>query len=123
MAVKTWFMSVQGLTQGGVKTLKNLRPGVDLIGAIVTVDHGYRLAGGGGHHVDLGIDPGEGLLQHDHGKNRGAGSHVARPLGHGIGGRHAGTGMALGGRQRNPCLQGAGGSSSFAPSGVSRPAS
>ena len=47
---------VRGLAQCGKEALKNLRPGVDLIGAVVAVDHSHRLAGGGGHHVDLGID-------------------------------------------------------------------
>ena len=74
-------------------------PGVDVRGAVVAVDHGHVLAGGGCDHVDLSIDLAQGFFQHHHGKNRSTGGHVARAGGHGVGGHHTGARVALRGRE------------------------
>ena len=67
--------------------------------------HGHLRAGGSGDGLQLGTDLGQGLLQDDHRKDRGARGHVAGALAHGIGGHHAGLGVALGRAQRDAGLQ------------------
>ena len=51
----------------------------------------------------------QGLLGDDHGEVGGAGGHVARAGTDGVGGRHAGAGVALAGGDRDAGTQGAGG--------------
>ena len=81
--------------------LEHANPGVGVVGAVVAVYHGHGLAGGGRDHVDLLVDLAQLLFQHHHGENGGTGGHVAGSGGHGVGGRHARTGIALGRCQGN----------------------
>ena len=63
--------------------------------------HGHRRAGGSDHHVNGLINPGEGPLQHRHGKDGGARRYVPGPGRHGVGGRHTRSGVPLRGAERN----------------------
>ena len=80
---------------------ENSDPGVQIAGAGVAVNHGHWCAGGGDHHVNGLINPGEGPLQHRHGKDGGARGYVPGPGSHGVGGRHARSGVPLRGAERN----------------------
>ena len=64
------------------------------------MNHRDRRADRGGHHIDLPMDI-EGFIGHNHGKIRGSGADIARAKTHRIGGRHAGSRVALTGRHRN----------------------
>ena len=89
-----------GTKQGG-SFFQNAHPGVGIVGAVVAVNHGHGLAGGGGDHVDLLIDLAQVLFQNNHGEDGGAGGNVAGSGGNGVGGGHAGSGVALGRSHRN----------------------
>ena len=57
--------------------------------------HRHGASGGGRHHVDHLVGLRELLLEHDHRERRRAGGDVARAWQHGVGGRHACSGVAL----------------------------
>ena len=67
--------------------------------------HGHGPPGGGGDHVDFGIDLAQRLFQHHHGKDRRARRYVARALGHAVGGGHAGARVAFRRAQRRVRFQ------------------
>ena len=66
--------------------------------------HGHRRACGGGDHVDLPVHA-QRVIGDDHGKVGGTGGYVARALPHGVGGNHAGAGVALAGGHGDAGLQ------------------
>ena len=88
---------------------QQLHPGVQVAGAVVAVHHGNRVACGGGNHINFGVNFAQGLFQHNHGKNAGAGADIAGAGRHAVGGGHAGSGVALRRAERNTGLQIAGG--------------
>lgn len=74
---------------------QKLRPRIHIICTVVTVYHGNRFSGGSSYHVDFRVNSRQGLVQHNHSKNRCSGRDIAACRCHGIGGGHAGTRISL----------------------------
>ena len=75
--------------------LEQVDPGIEIARAVVAVDHGHGCAVGRSHDVDHLVGLGQVFLQHDHGKGRCAGRHVAGAGTHGVGGHHSGAGVSF----------------------------
>ena len=99
---------VRDLPQSLQESLKYLCPGIDLIGTVVAMNHGYWLSRWGGDHINLRIDLGQGLLQHDHSKHTGTCGHIAGAGNDSVGSNHASTRVSFRGSQRNARGQKAG---------------
>ena len=96
-------------------------PRVELGRAVVRVNHGDGRAVGRRHHVDLGVQLGEGTLEDGHQEDGGAARDVARALGDRVRGDHARARVALGRTQRDPGLERAGRVDERSPLGGQRP--
>ena len=76
-------------------------PRVHIVGAVIAVHHGHRLAGRSSDQVDFLVNVLQRPLQNHHGKNGGSGRYVAGAGRHCIGGGHAGTRITFCRRKRN----------------------
>ena len=88
---------------------QQIDPGVQIAGAVVAVHHRHGGAVRRGDHIDLGVNAGQRLFQHDHGKNARPSADISRARGNAVGGCHAGAGIPLRRAKRYAGLQNAGG--------------
>ena len=79
----------------GRELAEHPRPGVELTGAVVAVDHGDRVPGRGGDQVDLRMHLEQWPLQHGHREDARADADVPGPRCHGVGGDHPGARISL----------------------------
>src|SRR5690625_5812569 len=75
---------------------EDLRPGPDLGGSVIAVDHGDLIAGGRGHDVELIVALFELVFEHHHAEDGRADADVSGARRDRVGGNHAGARVALG---------------------------
>ena len=78
------------MTGGSENLPEQPYPGIQVGGAGIAVNHGHRRAGGRSNHIDFRIHGGEGLIEHRHGEDGGAGGDIAGMGGDAVGGHHTG---------------------------------
>ena len=96
-------------------------PRVELGRAVVRVHHGDGRAVGRGHHVDLGVQLGEGALEDSHQEDGGTTRDVARALGDRVRGDHARARVTFRRAQPDTGLKRAGRVDERSPLGGQRP--
>ena len=99
----------RGHTHVGTDEARKVRepphPRVDLGCAVVRVNHRDGRSVGCGHHVDLGVQLGEGALEDRHKEDRGTARDVAGALRDRVRGDHAGACVTLRRTHRDPGLE------------------